>query len=332
MNADDYWLDSKYQREMDRIFTRDWLPVARVSELANRGSFKAVSVFGEQIVLIRQTDNRIKALSNVCRHRMALIAEGAGEARRLVCPYHSWTYDLDGRLIGAPCMEKSPDFRKAQLSLPEFPAEEWHGWVFVALAERPPSLHERLEPLSEMLTSGGVEKFVIARRLHYPAPWNWKLMVENFSESYHHIAVHPQTLNPYWPGQDTYGVATNGAYSELRHPDHPEAGTFTVYTVFPYLIFAIQSNAPVIFWLHLNIHGPTDMELEMIILADEQYAANESAMDAHAAAIDAINKEDFPILAAVQKGVASRAAMQGPLSSLEEPISTFHSYLQGVLS
>jgi phenylpropionate dioxygenase-like ring-hydroxylating dioxygenase large terminal subunit len=321
-----------FAREQEAIFRRVWVPVARASELAGPGAYKAVDVGGEAVLLVRDRDGTLRALSNVCRHRFALLKEGTGTAGRIVCPYHAWTFALDGRLVGAPCMEGAEGFDRDALGLPGFAVETWLGWVFVCLASDPPPLAESLAPLEATLDARGIADWTIARRLSYPAPWNWKLMVENFSESYHHLAAHTETLNPFWPAQQTYGVPTNGAYADLRHPEHPEAGSFTVYAVFPTLCFAVLSHAPVAFALDLAIRGPADMTVDMLILAAPEVAADAEQVEAHVAWIDRINQEDFTLLAAMQRGLSSRAARPGPLSPLEQPIALFTAWLDARMS
>jgi choline monooxygenase len=329
--AERYASDAWFQSETDVIFRKDWIPVGRALEIANAGDYKALRIFGESIVLVRDKDGDIRALSNVCRHRLSQIVSGTGNNSRLVCPYHAWTYGLDGALIGAACMNKAPEFNKAELGLVNFHVEEWLGWVFVALGDKPEPLAEKLAPLTKQLEPLGIDKWVEARRLTYDAPWNWKLMVENFTESYHHAAVHPETLNANWPAADTYGIETNGHYSELRHPIHPEAGTFTVYAVFPLLMFAVQSEQPLLFWPEMEISGPGKMTLNMILIADPAFAADDRAIEMSAMAIDMINLEDFPLLTNAQRSLTSRAASIGPLSHLEQPITVFNAYLDRMM-
>jgi phenylpropionate dioxygenase-like ring-hydroxylating dioxygenase large terminal subunit len=321
-----------FKKETDAIFRKDWIPVGRALDIPKAGDYKAVQIFGESIVLVRDKDGTIRALSNVCRHRLSQIATGTGNSPRLICPYHAWTYGLDGSLIGAPCMNRSPEFDRDELGLHNFHVEEWLGWIFVGLGEKPAPLAQRLAPLAAQLESLKIDTWVEGRRLTYDAPWNWKLMVENFTESYHHAAVHPETLNVNWPAAETYGVETNGHYSEIRHPIHPDAGTFTVYAVFPLLMFAVQSEQPLLFWPEMEIIGPGQMKLNMVLLAEPEFAADERAMDMSAMAIDMINLEDFPLLTAVQRGLTSHAASVGPLSHLEQPIAVFNVYIERMMS
>jgi nitrite reductase/ring-hydroxylating ferredoxin subunit len=325
--ARQYACPDHFRQELDRILRRDFMPVMRVSELPDPASYIAIDHLGEPLLIVRDKDGTVRALSNVCRHRSIAMLVDRGPVSRIMCPYHNWTYALDGGLVGAPCMEKSQIFDKAALGLKEFSVEIWHGWICVSLDATPTPLAERLAPLNQRFEELGIASWVTARTISYDAPWNWKLMMENFSESYHHLAVHTETLNPQWPAAQTFGVETNGHYAELRHPVDPEAGTFTVFSIFPALSFALSEPSNVIYWPQCIIRSVDSMELRFSVIVPEEAAQDEAAMDGLAAGIDYINKEDFPVLAAGQRGMASRYARPGPLSHLEQPLWLFHRYL-----
>jgi choline monooxygenase len=313
--------------EIDRALRRDWIAVARTSDISATGDYRALEILGEPIVVVRGTDGQVRALSNVCRHRLSTLVEGAGRSSRLVCPYHRWTYDLTGALIGAPCMESAHGFDKSQLALPEFPVEIWQGWIFVALGARPLSIAMRLAPINAQLSERGVADWITVGSLHYPSPWNWKLMVENFSESYHHLAVHTETLNPRWPAADSHGMATNGWYSELRHTVDPKDGTFTVFTAFPCFAFSLQDPAPVIFWPRMIVRDEAYFDLWMDIIVPPAVAEDKAAVEELSAIIDTIHREDIPMMERAERGSKARAALPGPLSSLEQPLRLFRAYL-----
>src|SRR5215813_5525382 len=129
--------------EREQIFLREWLCIGRVEELARAGDFMPMEICGEPLVIVRGFDGRIRAFSNVCRHRGALIARAKGNGTRLVCPYHNWSYDTVGHLAAAPRIGARPDFDPAACRLPEFALTQWQGFLFVSLAADPPPL----EPL-----------------------------------------------------------------------------------------------------------------------------------------------------------------------------------------
>ncbi|MGW5473128.1 aromatic ring-hydroxylating oxygenase subunit alpha, partial [Streptomyces chartreusis] len=133
-----------FAQEQERIFETMWFCVARASELAKPGAFRTVDVGRESILVARARDNGIRAWFNVCRHRGARICtEESGEVKRAFqCPYHAWTYDLNGKLVAAPNLTKMPDVGRTEYGLVSVAVREWLGYVWVCLAENPPSFEE----------------------------------------------------------------------------------------------------------------------------------------------------------------------------------------------
>jgi phenylpropionate dioxygenase-like ring-hydroxylating dioxygenase large terminal subunit len=312
------------------LLRRDWLALARSSQLPEAGSFLTVSVLDQPILLVRDETGVVRALANVCSHRHATLAEGAGRTGRLVCPYHAWSYGLNGRFLSAPCVRGELSDSN-DLSLHAYAAIEWQGWILVCLDGHPSSPADRAPALDAHLSDHSVSDWVIARTLDYPSAWNWSLMVENFTESYHHLAVHRTTLQPRWPASETYGVETNGSYSELRHPVDMDEGTFTVFALFPALLFALQSPQPIMFWPRILPKDSSYFDLCIHILAPATVAADDDMMDASAAAIDQIHREDIPVMERVWRGSRSAVAKPSIFVTLEQPLRLFHSYVQAVL-
>ena len=137
--------------ERDELSRREWICVGRVDEVAKPGDYMTFDILDEPILIIHGDDGQIRALSNVCRHRGMVIAAGRGNGKRLSCPYHAWTYDSRGRLIGAPHMTERPDFDRAAICLPEFRSEVWQGFLFVTLDAETPPLAPRLAELDDMV-------------------------------------------------------------------------------------------------------------------------------------------------------------------------------------
>ncbi len=133
--------------EKSELFGREWICVGRADEIPEPGDYLTYDILDEPVVAIRGEDGAIRALSNVCRHRAMPILSGKGRARRMVCPYHAWTYDSSGQLIGAPQMPTRADFDKRGCRLPEFRCETWQGFVFVTLDPETPALAPRLAAL-----------------------------------------------------------------------------------------------------------------------------------------------------------------------------------------
>ncbi|WP_086819370.1 aromatic ring-hydroxylating dioxygenase subunit alpha [Allokutzneria sp. NRRL B-24872] len=197
----DYTDPENFRREQERIFERMWFCAIRSDELAKPGAFRTVQIGRESVMITRNRTGGLRAFLNICRHRGAkLCVEEAGEVRRnFQCPYHAWTYDLDGKLIAAPNLTKMPDIDRTTYGLVGVHVREWLGYVWVCLAEEPPSfedtvLREVVDRLgdAESLDRYSVDELTLGRRITYDVKANWKLIVENFMECYHCATIHPE--------------------------------------------------------------------------------------------------------------------------------------------
>src|SRR5262249_34036500 len=189
-----YFCEALYDREVRDIFEKSWLCVGREEYVPAPGDYYCIDVVGEPVIVVHGQDGRVRALNAVCRHRSMPVAQDRGRVERFVCPYHAWTYDTRGRLIGAPHMECSQVFDKASCSLPQYRLESWMGFLFV-------NLDDDAAPLQPVMAS--MERAVANYRIgeqteifHYETEWqgNWKLAAENSMEYYHHIALHARTV------------------------------------------------------------------------------------------------------------------------------------------
>ena len=181
--------------EREHLFAREWHCVGRVEEVAEPGQHMTYRLLDEPLVIVHGDDGCIRALSNVCRHRGTLIADGKGKGRRLVCPYHHWTYDLTGRLAAAPKITEREDFDVASCRLPEFPCEIWMGFVFVNLDLDAAPLAPRLADLESRIKPYHLEEAWLGLLDEEVWETNWKSLVENYMEAYHLTPLHRTTLN-----------------------------------------------------------------------------------------------------------------------------------------
>jgi len=326
-----------YAVERERIFRRQWIAVARSEWLAAPRSYLACEVAGDPVVLTRDERGELHALANVCLHRACPIASGRGAANRdaLTCPYHHWTYGLDGRLKNAPLMDQAEGFDKAMLRLPAMRVEEWLGWVFINedLAAAP--LAPQLTALHELMAPLRIDEMTIYKTLTFDSRWNWKIMVENFMESYHHIGAHVGTLNVTHPGAGTYWVDLPGAFSLLENPAKDASANmpFWVTCLFPNTLFALsRGDASVGFWYQMDLHGHDHFTLDIHLMALEPFANDPAFVAETTALTTAIHLEDIPMCEGVWKGVNSRYAQVGRLSHLEAPNWKFHQYLRDQLA
>jgi phenylpropionate dioxygenase-like ring-hydroxylating dioxygenase large terminal subunit len=145
-----------FEFEKEALFCHEWLCVGRVSWIPKPGDYFTTSHVGEPLVVLRNREGVIKTLSTVCRHRAMFVVEGHGNARGFTCPYHHWSYSLDGKLRGAPAMDRACNFSKEQIRLPEFKLETWLGFIFINFDLDAPPLAPRLEMVTKALANYGV--------------------------------------------------------------------------------------------------------------------------------------------------------------------------------
>ncbi|MGI9602699.1 MAG: aromatic ring-hydroxylating oxygenase subunit alpha, partial [Acidimicrobiales bacterium] len=194
-----------FEAERGRVFHSGWVAVARSSEVTEPNQFVTASIAGEPCIVVRTREGRLNALSNVCRHRgTTVIDERAGTAPSLQCNHHQWTYSHEGELRAAPAMDAAEDFDMAAVCLPRFAVDEWQGWVLVNVDANAAPLSDAAPALDALMSEYRATELHSIGTLEYPSPWNWKISVENFLESYHHRGIHPETLEPTFPGLQSF--------------------------------------------------------------------------------------------------------------------------------
>ncbi|WP_230593546.1 aromatic ring-hydroxylating oxygenase subunit alpha [Rhodococcoides fascians] len=190
-----------FELEQEKIFEELWICAVRAADLDKPGAFRTVQIGRESVIVTRTRTGAIKAYLNVCAHRGARICmEDKGEVKRsFQCPYHAWTYDLDGKLIAAPNLTKMPDIDRVRYGLSPVSVEEWLGYVWVNLSDNPASfdttvvqdIRDRLGDV-ESIDRYKIEDLGLGRRVSYDVKANWKLIIENFMECYHCATIHPE--------------------------------------------------------------------------------------------------------------------------------------------
>jgi nitrite reductase/ring-hydroxylating ferredoxin subunit len=307
-----------FELELDRVFSRSWMPVAHVSDLAAAGSYVATTVAGEPVVVVRQRDGSLAALANVCQHRNATILDGRGDVRSIQCPYHLWTYRLDGSLAAAPDMQDHASFDPASVCLPAYAVEEWHGFVFVHLDRDAPPLAPTLADLEPHVAQWGLERMVRTHTLPYPSPWNWKVSVENALESYHHAGTHRETLDATFPGKRSRPRDTSTYDWGILDHDSVVDGIdgFVLLAVFPTLILAFNPPSSCV-WLEVRPLAHDQTVLDIHVLVDPAADPDRSAAAFLADAMVEINAEDIDVNTRTWRGLHSRAAVAQYASPLE---------------
>jgi phenylpropionate dioxygenase-like ring-hydroxylating dioxygenase large terminal subunit len=186
-----------YRREVERIFMKVWNFVGSIDQIPNPGDYFTLDFVGVPLVILRDGHGKLRAFANSCRHRGSELLSGSGNCKLIVCPYHSWTYDLAGKLRGAPEMEKTHGFDKQDYSLVPIKLDTWGGFLFINFDEKSGPLKDYLGDLPEKLAPYDLGNMACVRRRQYDMVCNWKLFVENAKESYHIGTVHRATIDKY---------------------------------------------------------------------------------------------------------------------------------------
>ena len=342
-----YTAPEALELEMERIFRKEWICVGRAAEIPNPGDYQTHEIAGQPIFVIRQKDRSLQAFANVCLHRCTKLLEGSGNKRRIVCPYHAWTYDSNGQLIGAPHMGKTPEFIVKDHRLHEVRLETWEGFIYVTLNPDATSIAERLTGLTEVVgryRMADYEPLICEEEV-----WNtnWKCLVENFMDAYHIFKVHRSSFEQYGnsaaattllPGGDayTYHLVNAGPENEysVAHSDNTWLDgefrhTIVLACAFPSHTMQLQ---PDMLW-YLNIHpqGTDRVKIRWAVSVPKEVIADVKDRDAHIDEIRKllvqVNSEDRPTIERIRQGVNYVSATQGPLSHLELNVYEFGRYL-----
>jgi phenylpropionate dioxygenase-like ring-hydroxylating dioxygenase large terminal subunit len=341
------------QVEKEALFMREWLAVGRAERIPASGDWFTVDLMDEPIIVVRDKEGSVRAMSAVCQHRAMQVCEGEGNSSTFKCPYHHWIYGQDGRLLGSPAMERTADFDKAEYGLPPLAVEEWQGFIFVnfdtAAAPLAPTL-ERYEPylqnfdLADAVCPG---TFTLT-----DLPWNWKVMFENFNDGYHANRLHqylqdfcPSDMSAFpVPWDDDSGVIfRTGGYT---HIDGGFNATHRVIMdVFPKLTDEERTQStfalipPVLclgtapdqcFFFLIRPTGPETIDVEIgyifhpSALNDPLFKEKLALSDA---GVQVFVQQDQDATTKVQKGLRSRYAPRGRYSWQEESHVQFNRWL-----
>ena len=216
-----YTDEAFYRREIERVFRPHWQFVGREEQLETSGRYQCHDGPAGSIILLRDRAGAVRAFANSCRHRGSRLLSGSGRCQRIVCPYHSWTYDLDGRLLGAPDMQAVQDFDTADFPLLELSVATWEGFVFVHHDADPPPLADHLGDFRQKFASHRCAELRYAGGLEFEIASNWKLLAENALEAYHTGSVHRDTLGQ----QHSSAFETRGNWTGLLVEDEASVAT-----------------------------------------------------------------------------------------------------------
>ena len=334
--------------EQERIFRAGWLCAGRTDEIDNPGDYMTFEMGTQPVILVRGKDGIVRAHANVCRHRMMRLVEGRGNTSRFTCPYHAWTYSLDGELAAAPHMDRTSCFDRDRLSLASVRSEIYQGWIYVTLNDAARSVADTLAPLTPVIARYGQEHYRTIFTEEHVWDTNWKCLTENFMESYHLPVAHRATVGAnFTVAENTFGetdeddefvfqffTKTEGAPVGRAHPanDRLEGDwrhTSVMPTVFPSHMYVL---APDHLW-YLSLQpdgvGRTRIRYGAALAPEVMDSADDSlALIAEKKAfLDKVQVEDKHVVEGIFRGALSPLSVPGPLSWMEQENHQFARYL-----
>jgi glycine betaine catabolism A len=345
-----YYTDpALFQVEMDELFGRMWFHAARSQEIERAGQFIVRELNGYNVIVTRNSAGRVNGFHNVCRHRgTRLCTEASGRfAGSIQCPYHAWTYDLDGRLIGAPHMDEVPHFEKADYPLQAVHADEWDGHVFLNLDSRPEPLQAQLGSLVQKFRDWRMSELRLGRRIVYDVKANWKLIIQNYNECLHCPNLHPalNKLSHYLSGeneplQSTYmggrmdlrpGVetlSTDGSCPRAFLPGLSAEDRRRVYyyAIFPNMLLSLH---PDYMMTHTLWPVAADRTLNVCEWHFQPSELGKDSFDPSDCVDfwDLTNRQDWHVCELSQAGISSRAYVPGPYSNREDLLYAFDRFI-----
>ena len=200
-----------FRREIERIFLRNWQFVGRLEQVSTAGQYFCYEGIGGPVIIVHGDDGEIRAFANSCRHRGARLLSDSGGCKRIVCPYHGWSYRLDGSLQGTPGMREARGFAAGDYPLMQLPLATWDGFIFIHYQDSPAPLARHLGNMPATFASHQAADMRLAGTLEFEIDSNWKLLAENALEAYHTGSVHRATLGR----QQSRAIETSGAWTGL---------------------------------------------------------------------------------------------------------------------
>ncbi len=319
-----WYVDERIGRlEREQVFGNNWIAVGRTDQVATAGQFFTIDLAGEPLIVIRGADNKLRAFYNVCRHHAAAVATApCGVAQHLRCPYHGWTYGLDGSLKGTPEFAGVCNFDRADNGLVPVRVEAWESFVFVNLAEESPALQDFLGDLPERLAPLSISGLSFFTRKSYTLACNWKVYVDNYLDGGYHIPHLHKGLNSVLDYTE-YTIENGVHYSLQSSPMVASQETSVARTR--------TGERAYYYWLYPNFminlyEGVMDTNLVLplgeekcIVVFDFYFGSTSPEHNAESVAVsDRVQAEDVDICESVQRGLHSRAYGAGRLSVRRE--------------
>lgn len=344
-----------FQKELEKIFGNQWLVALPLwkpaSENSNQLSYRVCDIGKHSAIIIQRPNGELSAFHNVCRHRgTRLINDACGHLRNecVTCPYHAWSYDADGQLIGAPNMAQVDDFNRHEFPLTKIPIAKWANLIFVNLSQSCQPFPEAMQPLISRMRNWEPDALPIVKTLDYTVAANWKLLFQNYSECYHCPTVHPD-LNQQTPyktatndltagpilggpmqlaeGYETISQDGKFVGSVFQSLDSTQQRSVYYYTIFPNMFVSAHPDYVMIHQLVPVEIGVTRVHCFFMARASSTSESLERAWKMW----DTVNRQDWKVCELTQLGAQSPAFQPGPYSNLESMLAAFDQHYRSVM-
>ncbi len=348
-----------FTQEMDRVIRPSWQVVCHVNDIENAGDWHSLDYIGESVIVLRGDDGDVRAFHNVCRHRASRLVDGStGCAKKLVCPYHGWTYEKDGRLSGVPNKADYTGLDLTILGLNPVACEIWQGFIFVRLEGEGPSIAEMMAPYAAMIAPYRFpEMRAFGRVTLRPRSVNWKNVADNYSDALHIPVAHPGLTRLF--GR-SYGIEATDHVDRMWGDmvDRPSANLserayqhylprvghlpealqrhWLYFKLWPNVAFDIYPDQ-VDFMQFIPVSATQTLIREISYALPDTYSPPEKSREMKAARYlnwrinRQVNNEDTALIARVQAGMESRTYTPGPLGESEVCLRSFARKLRNLI-
>ncbi len=348
-----------FAAEQERVFAPSWQVVCHVSDVPSKGDWHSLDYLGESVIVVRGNDDVMRAFTNVCRHRGSRLVDGSsGCAKKLICPYHAWSYELDGRLSGVPDGASYPGLDKSRHGLAPVSIEIWRGFIFVRLKDEGPTVADMMAPYEDMVAPYRFEELrALGRVTLRLRDVNWKNIGDNYSDGLHITVAHPGLTRLFGK---SYGVEAephvdrmwgdltdrpSDNWSERMYqrllppvPHLPENQQrhWLYFKLWPNVALDIYPDQ-VDFMQWLPVSPTTSLIREISYALPDAYTPEETRREMKAARYlnwrinRQVNAEDTELISRVQQGMASRSFSVGPLSEKEVCLRHFCQRIRDII-
>lgn len=344
-----YLTEDAHRKDIDRIFAREWVCAGREEDVAEPGDHKLIDLAGQSLIVVRTKAGEIRAHYNVCRHRGARLCDPETDARWDValsggvigqvirCPYHGWSYGLDGALLAAPNLGAIAGFDKGEHGLHPVAVALWGGFIWLGLTpDVAPDFDAAMGDAPRRLSNYPLDALKTARTISYDVHANWKLILENYNECYHCAGVHPELCDlvpefrrnggmhldweagiPHREGATTYTLSGTTARAYFPGLSVEEQVRHKGELLYPNLMLSVSSDHAAAFILWPEAVDRTRIECRFLFHPDEMARADFDPSDA-VDFWDLVNRQDWAVCERVQRGMGARVHDHGYYSPMED--------------